>query len=135
MTNKLFFIVIIITACISIDLSAQVQIDYKNPPIYAREGSGQVPTFRGSFDDSGYLVFDAEEKSITMVSDTREQRIFSFFDINREPISGHYLGFGDNTMINFIPEDRLLILMFRRNNTYNFLLTESENSTLLQELK
>ena len=116
------------------DAIAQVQIEYENPPIYARERSGQMPTYRGDLKDSGYLIVDAEEKSLTMISDSREQRKFTFFDINQEPVSGHYLGFGDNIMFNFIPEDRLLILMYRRNHIYNFLLDRSDVEKLLNEM-
>ena len=131
---KLFILFFLATCLFTIDAIAQVQIEYENPPIYARERSGQMPTYRGDFKDSGYLIVNAAEKSLTMISDSREQRKFTFFDINREPVSGHYLGFGDNTMFNFIPEDRLLILMYKRNHTYNFLINRSDVEKLLNEM-
>lgn len=131
--DKLLLTVLFLSILPITDCFSQVKVKYENPPIYAREASGQIPTYRGDFNDSGHLLIDAEDNSITMVSDTREQRKFTFFDINREPVSGHFLGFGNNIMMNFIPEDRLLILMYKRNHTYNFFLTQSESSSLIQE--
>jgi len=118
---------------LSVDCYSQVRIQYENPEIYVRESPGQMPTYRGEFNDSGYLIVDAEGKSITMKSDTRESRTFNFFDINKEPVTGHYLGFGDNTMHNFIPEERLLILMYRQNHLYSFNLSSTDTQELITE--
>jgi len=132
--NNLLFTTVFLVLFSAIDCYSQVKVQYENPAIYAREVSGEMPTYRGDFKDKGSLLIDVSNLKVSIISDTKEPRYFKFHALNHEPISGHYLAFGEGTMFTYLPVERIFNLMYQRNHLYVFELTESQNDTILSEM-
>lgn len=133
--NNILFTSVFLALFTAIDCYSQVKVQYENPAIYAREVSGEMPTYRGDFKDKGSLLIDVSNLKVSMMSDTKEQRTFSFHVVNHEQTSGHYLAFGEGAMFTYLPVERVFNLMYQRNHLYVFELTESQNDVILSEME
>lgn len=132
--NNILFTTVFLILISAIDCYSQVSIQYENPAIYAREKSGDMPTYQREFKDKGSLVIDVSNSKVSMISDTREKRTFTLHSVNHERTSGHYLAFGEGTMFTYIPNERIFFLMYQQNHIYVFELSESQNDTILAEM-
>jgi len=132
--NKVLFTTVFLILISAIDCYSQVSIQYENPAIYAREASGEMPTYRGDFKDKGSLLIDVGNLKVSLISDSQDQRTFNFHVANHEQTSGHYLAFGEGVMFTYLPGERIFNLMYQRNHLYVFELTESQNDMILSEM-
>jgi len=115
---------------------SQVSIRYENPEIHGRNQSGEIPRHLGYLKDEGYLIVNKARSRIEMRSMiNNEVKSFDVVSIDYVYPPGHYVGFGTAAGFSLIPEDNLIILVYKRHRAYNFRITESEKALLIQELK
>ena len=120
------------------ELSAQVQIEFDEPPIYAREQSGQQPTYAGDYDDSGYFIIDGSNSSVTVVSErTGGETVYEFTEFERIQGVGNFMGYGtsvDGSVFNFVPQENLLLFGYKEHHILNISLSDKITEELLGEM-